>query len=113
MFNATGAILDESESTDNGAHIIASITTPKFSNRTIGIVRKFEFASKLQRMSVVTKVIGDPIYRMFIKGSPEKIREMCNEKTIPGNFHKILQKYTENGYRVLALGAKLLDIEYK
>lgn len=37
---------------------------------------------------------------------------MCDSKTIPQNFHQILQNYTENGYRVLALGSKNLDMDY-
>ncbi len=63
--------------------------------KPIGIVRRFEFLSKLQRMSVIVKEFGVPGFRMHIKGSPEKVREMCRPETVPSNFHHILSKYTE------------------
>ena len=43
---------------------------------------------------------------MFVKGSPERIRELCNIESLPGNFDEILEKYTECGYRVLALACR-------
>ena len=43
---------------------------------------------------------------MFTKGSPERIRELCVPESLPGNFDEILEKYTECGYRVLALASK-------
>ncbi len=41
-----------------------------------------------------------------MKGSPERIRELCVISSLPGNFDEILEKYTECGYRVLALAGR-------
>ena len=48
-----------------------------------------------------------------MKGSPERIRELCVASSLPGNFDEILEKYTECGYRVLALaGRPMPDLSY-
>jgi cation-transporting ATPase 13A2 len=41
------------------------------------LMRRFDFSSALQRMSVVCKDDFDGLYRAFVKGSPEKIQELC------------------------------------
>jgi cation-transporting ATPase 13A2 len=78
----------------------------------LGIVRRFDFSSKLQRMSVIVKNTNEPHFKAFCKGSPEKIKELCKAETIPQNFNVILNKYTMKGFRVLALSAKLVKMDY-
>ena len=78
-----------------------------------GIIKRFDFESKLQRMSTVAKNISEENYICFCKGSPEKISELCQKKTIPENFHEVLTKYTSKGFRVLALSCKLMKITYE
>lgn len=74
MFEATNALFTEEELNQNGILIPTQIKTK---SRKIGIIRKFEFASKLSRMSVVTTILEDgcelldPKFSMYIKGSPE------------------------------------------
>lgn len=72
----------------------------------INIIRRFEFSSTLQRMSVIVGVNGK--LRVHVKGSPEKLRELCNPSSIPASFHKILDFYSKLGFRVLACGSKSL-----
>ena len=78
----------------------------------LGIVKRFDFSSKLQRMSVLVKNVNEPFFKVFCKGSPEKIRELCKPDTVPANFNEILSKYTTKGFRVLALSAKMLKMDY-
>ena len=49
-----------------------------------------------------------PEFRVFCKGSPEKIEAISDPSTLPVNFHSILDSYTEKGYRVIALGTKVI-----
>ena len=42
------------------------------------LIRRFDFSSLLQRMSVICKNDFDETYKAFVKGSPEKISELCN-----------------------------------
>ena len=57
-------------------------------------------------MSVIVKDFLSGKYKGFVKGSPEKIRELCTKDSLPSNFDEILQIYTESGFRVLAVAAK-------
>ena len=56
----------------------------------LGIVRRSDFSWKLQRMSVIVKDVNDNYYKMFCKGSPEKIRELCRSETVPADFNELL-----------------------
>ena len=42
-------------------------------------------------------------YHYFVKGSPEKIKELSNKASIPTDYDDILDDYTQRGYRVIAL----------
>lgn len=57
-------------------------------------------------MSVIAKNMFDGTFKSYVKGSPERIRELCTPESLPENFDEILQIYTECGYRVLALASK-------
>ena len=63
-------------------------------------------------MSVIIRNFLDFSFRAYVKGSPEKIRELCRPETLPRNFDEILEIYTEYGYRVLALATRPLEISY-
>ena len=79
----------------------------------IGIVKRFDFSSKLQRMTTISKNINEDYFKAFCKGSPEKIKDLCKPDTIPINFDNILNSYTTKGYRVLAMAAKGLKMDFK
>lgn len=70
------------------------------------IARRFDFESRLQRMSVVARKSNG--YYSFVKGSPEKIIELCRPESIPDDITSILDSYTRKGYRVIAAGMKTL-----
>ena len=73
------------------------------------IIRRFDFTSALMRMSVICKNnIDSAQYRAFVKGSPEKMEELCTRESMPADFHSVLEHYTREGYRVVALASKVL-----
>ncbi len=129
MFNATGWILDEPEvGGDDPNEMISAFVMPNEKQRNydwaeeggenvkpyqLGIVRRFDFTSKLQRMSVIVQNLRDAKYRLFAKGSPEKIMELSRPESIPSNYLEVLSKYTQKGCRVLALGTRPLNINYQ
>ena len=78
----------------------------------LGIVRRFDFSSKLQRMSSLVKNLGKSTFTCYCKGSPEKIKELCQPKTIPKDFNEQLNHYTSQGYRVLAMGSKIINMDF-
>ena len=121
MFWQTEWVLDEDEkrNTVNGFEFLASVYPEKIAKTIqqdevsdayqIRIVKRFEFSSDLQRMSVICKNNLDGRYMCFIKGSPEKMHELWNPDSIPEDFFESLEKYTNNGLRVIALGYRYLD----
>ena len=74
----------------------------------LAIIKRFDFESSLQRMSVIVKNESTNQYRGFVKGSPEKIAELSIQSTLPKDYHKVLEVYTNKGYRVIALGTKVM-----
>ena len=104
MFNSTSWILDEtgaSESVGGNSPIgmddivlAKVIPPPSQQGNALSIIRRFDFESKLQRMSVVVKHQTDRKYSAFVKGSPEKIASLCCEESLPQNYHHVLASYT-------------------
>ncbi|XP_078523501.1 putative cation-transporting ATPase 13A4 [Lissotriton helveticus] len=74
----------------------------------LAIVHQFPFSSGLQRMSVVTQVVGGDQCMVFMKGAPEKVISFCRPETVPSNFSSELQIYTMQGFRVIGLAYKPL-----
>ncbi|KAL4462588.1 hypothetical protein ABPG74_000418 [Tetrahymena malaccensis] len=99
------------ESSNNAEKSIMKKTLPT----SIGIVKRFEFSSKLQRMSTIVRSISNDtdFFRLHVKGSPEKIFELSRPSSIPHNFHKVLDFYARKGFRVLAFGIRILKMTYR
>ena len=72
----------------------------------LAIVKRFDFDSTLQRMTVIVKNLNENFFRVYCKGSPDEIKKLCMPSTIPENFEKILNDYTIKGYRVLGMAGK-------
>jgi cation-transporting ATPase 13A3/4/5 len=127
MFNTTGWVLDESVKLSNSelesdVVVLAYVRPQNASNglefasyeeghcsQDVAIVRRFDFESKLARMSVIVKNIGANRFWSFVKGSPENIKNLCKESSVPANFDQLLNEYTRKGHRVIAFGARELD----
>ncbi|XP_053315068.1 probable cation-transporting ATPase 13A4 [Spea bombifrons] len=73
------------------------------------ILQQFPFSSSLQRMSVVSKVLGDEEHFVFMKGAPEMVTQFCLPESVPPNFASELQLYTLQGFRVIGLAYKTLQ----
>uniref|UniRef100_A0A663DQK1 Cation-transporting ATPase n=1 Tax=Aquila chrysaetos chrysaetos TaxID=223781 RepID=A0A663DQK1_AQUCH len=76
----------------------------------IAILHQFPFSSGLQRMSVVSQKIGEEQYDLYMKGAPEIVSSFCRQDTVPANFLKELKTYTSQGFRVIALAHKVLNL---
>ena len=63
-------------------------------------------------MSVLVKNSKEDYFKVYCKGSPEKIRELCKQETIPSNYNRVLNSYSNQGLRVFALSFKLLKMHY-
>lgn len=123
MFESTGWVLEEPEVADTSKYdllVPSVIKPPKNENSTenmnkiseIGIVHQYHFSSTLQRMSVIVRVLGSDHFMAYTKGSPEMILSLSKVDSIPENITEALQRYTEQGYRVIALGRTIVDSNY-
>ena len=94
MFEFTKWELHEpnQEETENFDSFASTTVRPKATSRMrsdaeissayeIGIIKQFPFSSSLQRMSVVVRVLNQPHFVLYCKGSPEKIAEMSKPDT--------------------------------
>ena len=45
-------------------------------------------------MSVIVKNFIDNSFRVYVKGSPERIKELCKDSSLPKNYDEILEIYT-------------------
>ncbi|XP_050015721.1 polyamine-transporting ATPase 13A3 isoform X2 [Alexandromys fortis] len=131
MFEAIGWILEEATEEETALHnrIMPTVVRPSkqlFPESTavgnqemelfelpavyeIGIVRQFPFSSALQRMSVVARILGDKKMDAYMKGAPEVIASLCKPETVPIDFEKVLEDYTKQGFRVIALAHRKLE----
>jgi cation-transporting ATPase 13A2 len=85
----------------------------------LATVKTFDFKSSLQRMSVIVKNVTEELkdatftrntYDIFVKGSPEILRKLSRQETIPNNFSETLNHYTHKGYRVLAFAHRSVKL---
>ena len=60
-------------------------------------------------MSVIVEKNND--YFCFVKGSPEKIMDLCKRESIPFDKAKVLDEYTRQGFRVIAAAYKPLPAD--
>ncbi|XP_008405076.1 probable cation-transporting ATPase 13A3 isoform X3 [Poecilia reticulata] len=131
MFEATGWILEEATEEETALHnrIMPTVVRPPpqllptqadesaeqdmelaelSSLYEIGIVRQFPFSSALQRMSVVSRTLGEKCMDAYMKGAPEVVASLCKSETVPENFAEVLEGYTKQGFRVIALAHRRL-----
>ncbi|XP_015251745.1 PREDICTED: probable cation-transporting ATPase 13A3 [Cyprinodon variegatus] len=131
MFEATGWILEEATEEETALHnrIMPTVVRPPkqllpsqpdesaeqdmelaelSSLYEIGIVRQFPFSSALQRMSVVSRTVGEKCMDAYMKGAPEVVASLCKRETVPENFAQVLEGYTKQGFRVIALAHRRL-----
>ena len=105
LLSGTGGLLKDPDNEE--------IKNKMINHYELGIVRRFDFSSKLQRMSTLVKNLSQPNFTCYVKGSPEKIKELCQPKTIPSDFNEQLNNYTSRGFRVLAMGSKVINMDFE
>ncbi|XP_063965726.1 polyamine-transporting ATPase 13A3-like isoform X1 [Lytechinus pictus] len=125
MFEATDWELEEpGPDTSRFDTLIPTVVKPKTNDTLyaastegeevfeIGVVRQFPFTSSLQRMCVITRTMGAKYMDIYVKGAPEMIASLSDPRTVPEDFQEVLQNYTQQGFRVLALGWRQMDPKF-
>uniref|UniRef100_A0A8C9ESL4 Cation-transporting ATPase 13A3 n=1 Tax=Pavo cristatus TaxID=9049 RepID=A0A8C9ESL4_PAVCR len=131
MFEAIGWILEEATEEETALHnrIMPTVVRPSkqlfpeskqatnqemelfelSTSYEIGIVRQFPFSSVLQRMCVIARILGEKRMDAYMKGAPEVIASLCKQETVPADFESVLEEYTKQGFRVIALAHRKLE----
>lgn len=73
------------------------------------LLKRFNFDPNLQRMSVIVKNDYENRYYWFAKGSPEAVYDMCSIKSLPEKYFDKQHKYSQHGFRIIALCYKDID----
>ena len=123
MFQSTGWILEEQRYNHLGdkynLEALTFVKPPKnqiFRDKQkeiseIGIIQQYQFSSTLQRMSVIIQISGSKEFKSYTKGSPEMILTLSKPETVPAGINVTLQKYTERGFRVIALASSKINVK--
>ncbi|KAJ7324593.1 hypothetical protein JRQ81_017613 [Phrynocephalus forsythii] len=125
MFEATGWILEEATEEETALHnqIMPTVVRPpkqllpetkpavdkEMTSYEIGVVRQFPFSSALQRMCVVARALGQKRMDAYVKGAPEVVAGLCRPETVPADFERVLEDYTRQGFRVIALAHRKME----
>ncbi|KAG8445091.1 hypothetical protein GDO86_010020 [Hymenochirus boettgeri] len=116
MFEGTGWELENHSGpgTEDGESITCTLVKPglraeKVPVEGIIILHQFPFSSTVQRMSVITRVIGEADFMVFLKGAPEMVIKLCKPQTVPNSVSKKLEFYTTQGFRVIGLAYRMLQ----
>nr|CAI5860822.1 unnamed protein product [Callosobruchus analis] len=107
IFESTKWIMRDDE---NQQSIVVEPTLASEEEIQLLILKQFQFSSNLQRMSVIVRPSNSNSTTVFCKGSPEMISSLSVKSSLPKDFSDILETYTSQGYRVLALAKKMLDV---
>lgn len=111
MFESTKWILEESDCVhvDENEAVTPMVVRPSARTKKtseIGIIQQYQFSSSLQRMSVIVRAFGSDDYRSYTKGSPEMIISLSKPETVPADISLALERYTTQGYRVIAMARR-------
>ncbi|XP_058876833.1 polyamine-transporting ATPase 13A3, partial [Acipenser ruthenus] len=124
MFEATGWVLEEPSAEETSLHeqIMPTVVRPANPSPSetqpsvedpgrfeLGILSQFPFSSALQRASVVTRRLGEKRLHAYLKGAPETVSRLCKRETVPADFWEVLDGYTRQGLRVIAVAHRRLE----
>ena len=79
----------------------------------LSIIRRFNFDYLKQRLTVLVKNLHDNYFKIFSKGSPEKIKEICDQSTIPPDYNEVYSYYSSKGYRIIGLAYKSIKLNMR
>ena len=78
----------------------------------LGIIRNFGCDELSYKKTVIIKDINDSFYKIFSKGNPSIIQDMCKPDTVPKDFNEKINEFKEKGKIVIALCGKMVKMNY-
>lgn len=84
-------------------------TMPRLPLSRFYVIKRFEFRSVYQSMSVVVQNAYSDRFFVFAKASYTKIKRMCRPESIPVNYDQMAESYAKKGGYVIGLAYKELS----
>ena len=78
----------------------------------LGVVRNFGCDESSYKKTVIIKDINDNFYKVFSKGNPSVIQDICKPDSIPINFKEKVNEFINKGKIVIALCGKIIKMNY-
>ena len=78
----------------------------------LGIVRNFDCDEKSYKKTVIVKDINDDFFKIFSKGNPSIIQNLCKPESIPKNFKEKVNEFIKRDKIVIALAGKIVKMNY-
>ncbi|KAI9317824.1 hypothetical protein DFJ73DRAFT_967558 [Zopfochytrium polystomum] len=108
MFKATGAALSALDDESGGGGGGSMVYPSTQGDRNLHVVKRFEFVHSNAYMTVLVR---DPVENrlyVFLKGSFEKIRDICHPSSIPANYNDVARFHASEGCYVLGFACRKL-----
>ena len=78
----------------------------------LGIIRNFGCDDNSYKKTVIIKDINDDFFKVFSKGNPSVIQDICKPDTIPINFKEKVNEFLNKGKIIIALCGKMIKMNY-
>ncbi|KAJ3214485.1 hypothetical protein HDU67_001617 [Dinochytrium kinnereticum] len=119
MFRATGGALSPTGGSGgssptatqpslNGLTTVYPVTN---GDANLQVVKRFEFVHTHAYMSVVMRDPATGRMKLFLKGSYERVRDLCDPRGLPKNYNDTATRHASQGCYVLAFGKKDLPAD--
>jgi cation-transporting ATPase 13A1 len=88
---------------------LRAVTTTEGRPNTVLVMHRFNFTSRLKRMSVIVAEDTGNDKWVLTKGAPETIRDFLTPESLPVDYDEICKHHMGLGQRVLAIAYRRLD----
>jgi cation-transporting ATPase 13A1 len=88
---------------------LRAVTTSEDRPNTVLVLHRFNFTSRLKRMSVIAAEDTGNDKWVLTKGAPETIRDFLTPESLPADYDEIYKHHMGLGQRVLAIAYRRLD----
>ncbi|KAI8063241.1 hypothetical protein BC940DRAFT_369931 [Gongronella butleri] len=104
-------LADEKESDDYVDTLWPSASDTKAERKPIHVLKRYEFVHARMSMSVaILDTVTNKVH-IFVKGAYEKIKDLCEQDSIPDNYDQITSNHARHGCYVLALAHREISLD--
>ena len=78
----------------------------------LGIIRNFGCDENSYKKTVIVKDVNDSYFKIFSKGNPNVILNLCKSESIPKNIYEVINQFKNQGKVIIALSGKIIKMNY-